>query len=149
MALATDDRSAEGTLRLGATDHNLRLAIAAGLPAETAFRLVTLNPARLMRLTPRVGQIAPGRYADIVLLDDVAGVGIAEIWADGQPVAAGGRLTAALPMIDWPLWARRTVQIDRPLSAADFAVSAPPGRATVQAAVLRPFHWADELLLAR
>lgn len=68
LALATDDRSLTETLCQGATDHNLRVAIAAGLPFETAVQLVTLNPARHMRLTPWVGAVAPGRDADLVLL---------------------------------------------------------------------------------
>ncbi len=34
VALTTDDRSATATLRDGATDHNVRTAIAAGLPAR-------------------------------------------------------------------------------------------------------------------
>ena len=71
VAFATDDRSASDTLRIGATDHNVRLAIQSGLAPEIAIQCVTINPARHMRLTPWVGSIAPGRFADVVLLDDV------------------------------------------------------------------------------
>lgn len=148
IALTTDDRSVTETLRLGATDHNLRVAIAAGLPVEVAVQCVTLNPARHMRLTPWVGSLAPGRYGDVVLLaGDPAAVDVAEVWADGQPVAAGGRMLRVEPRIDWPDWATRTMHLPRPLEAADFAIAAPEGRATVQAAVLRPFHWADDFLI--
>ena len=146
VAFATDDRSASETLETGATDRNVRLAIESGLPPEIALQCVTLNPARHMRLTPWVGSLAPGRYADIVLLDDVAGVGIAEVWADGAPVSAGSRYTGPLPRIDWPDWATRSVRIGRDLTAADFAIAAPEGRDTVSAAVLRPFHWTDDFL---
>lgn len=52
IALTTDDRSASDTLKLGATDHNVRLAIEAGLAPEIAIQCVTINPARHMRLTP-------------------------------------------------------------------------------------------------
>ena len=147
VALTTDDRSVSETLRLGATDHNLRVAIGAGLPFEVAVQCVTLNPARHMRLTPWVGSLAPGRYGDVVLLaGDPAQVEVAEVWADGRPVAANGRMLAPEPRIDWPDWATRTVHLPRPLAAADFAIAAPEGRSTAQAAVLRPFHWADEFL---
>ncbi|MEK1900272.1 MAG: amidohydrolase family protein, partial [Rhizobium sp.] len=81
IALTTDDRSASDTLKLGATDYNVRLAIEAGLAPEIAIQCVTINPARHMRLTPWVGSIAPGRYADIVLLSDVATFQIAKVWA--------------------------------------------------------------------
>ncbi|MGO4842661.1 adenine deaminase, partial [Rhizobiaceae sp. 2RAB30] len=43
VAFATDDRSASDTLRLGATDYNVRLAIEAGLPPEIAIQAVTIN----------------------------------------------------------------------------------------------------------
>lgn len=146
FGLCTDDRSASDTLKLGATDHNVRLAIESGLAPEIAIQLVTINPARHMRLTPWVGAIAPGRYADLVLLDDVATLGIAQVWADGRQVSDGKRYTAEVPRIDWPDWARKTVNIQRRLTAADFAIPAAPGRQTMQAALLRPFHWDDNFI---
>jgi adenine deaminase len=147
IALTTDDRSVTETLRLGATDHNLRVAIAAGLPFEVAVQCVTLNPARHMRLTPWVGSLAPGRYGDVVLLaGDPAAVDVVEVWADGRLVAQGGQMMLAEPALRWPDWVTQTVHLPRPLEVADFAILAPEGRDTVQAAVLRPFHWADEFL---
>jgi len=146
IAFTTDDRSASDTLRLGASDHNVRLAIGEGLAPETAIGCVTLNPARHMRLTPWVGSLAPGRFADIVLLSDPAQLEIAEMWADGQQVSTGSRYTGPLPAIDWPDWATRTVNVGRQLAAEDFAIAAPEGRQSVQAAVLRPFHWTDDFL---
>jgi adenine deaminase len=146
FALCTDDRSCSDTMKLGATDHNVRLAIEAGLAPEIAIQLVTINPARHMRLTPWVGSIAPGRFADLVLLDDVSSLSIAEVWADGAQVARGRDYVGALPRIEWPDWATRTVAIDRELTAADFAIVAPEGRESVSAALLRPFHWSDEFI---
>lgn len=146
IALTTDDRSASDTLKLGATDHNVRLAIQAGLAPEIAIQCVTINPARHMRLTPWVGSIAPGRYADIVLLSDVETFEIAKVWADGRQVSEGKTFLPEVPQIDWPEWARKTVNIGRHLTADDFAIKAPPGRETMTAAVLRPFHWTDDFL---
>lgn len=147
IAFATDDRSASDTLKLGATDHNVRLAIQSGLAPEIAIQCVTINPARHMRLTPWVGMLAPGRYADIVLLSDVARFEIARVWADGRPVSEGTTYLPAVPAIDWPDWATKTIHIGRTLSADDFALAAAPGRTTMQAAVLRPYHWADDFLV--
>jgi adenine deaminase len=146
FALTTDDRSCSDTLRMGATDHNVRLAIRSGLAPEIAIQMVTINPARHMRLTPWVGALAPGRFADVVLLDDLEGLSISEVWADGAQVSEGPRYLPPVPRIDWPDWATRTVKIDRPLTADDFAIPAAPGRTTMTAALLRPFHWADDFL---
>ncbi len=148
FALCTDDRSCSDTMKLGATDHNVRLAIEAGLAPEIAIQMVTINPARYMRLTPWVGSIAPGRFADLVLLDDVQSLSIAEVWADGEQVSQGRDYAKPVPQIDWPDWATQTVRIDREMTAADFAVAAPEGRDVVSAALLRPFHWADDFITA-
>ncbi|CAN7143644.1 adenine deaminase [Devosia sp. LjRoot3] len=146
FALCTDDRSASDTMKLGATDHNVRLAMEAGLPLEIAVQLVTINPARHMRLTPWVGAIAPGRFADLVLLDDEQTLGIAEVWADGLQVSAGKTYTADVPKIDWPEWATSSVNVQRQLTTEDFAIAAPANRQSVNAALLRPFHWHDEFI---
>jgi adenine deaminase len=143
VAFTTDDRSASNTLSMGATDHNVRKAIACGLTPEIAIQCVTINPARHMRLTPLVGSLAPGRFADVVLLEDVASVAIHSVWADGALVCERGVYLGQVPRIAWPDWATRTINIGRALTDADFAIAAAPGRATMQAALLRPFHWAD------
>jgi imidazolonepropionase-like amidohydrolase len=50
--------------------HNeLALMVRAGLTPLEALRTATINPARAMNLEKEVGQIAPGMYADLVLLD--------------------------------------------------------------------------------
>ncbi len=146
FALCTDDRSCSDTMKLGATDRNVRLAIEAGLSPEIAIQLVTINPARHMRLTPWVGSIAPGRFADLVLLDDVQSLSIAEVWADGEQVSKDRGYIKPVPQIAWPDWATQTVKIDRELTAADFAIAAPAGRNQVSAALLRPFHWSDDFI---
>ncbi|MBB3458308.1 adenine deaminase [Rhizobium sp. BK313] len=146
IAFTTDDRSASDTLRLGATDYNARLAIEAGLAPEIAIQCVTLNPARHMRLTPWVGSLAPGRFADIVLLSDLSTFEIEKVWADGTQVSEKKRYLPQVPRIEWPDWAANTIHIGRSIVAEDFRINAEAGRETMNAAVLRPYHWADEFL---
>ena len=141
IAFTTDDRSASHTLAFGATDHNARLAIESGLAPEVAIQCVTINPARHMRITPYVGSLTPGRFADVVLLEDVPTLKVAQVWADGAQVSDGPRYTGYVPQIDWPSWATDTINIKRRLTADDFALKAKPGRNTMKAAVIRPFHW--------
>jgi adenine deaminase len=147
VAFTTDDRSASETLELGASDYNVRHAIHYGLAPEIAIQCATINPARHMRIDQWVGSITPGRYADIVLLDDVQTLSIAHVYADGRLASNGKQFVGTAPAIDWPDWARKTMNIGRRLSAADFAIAAAPGRATMTAAVLRPFHWTDDYLV--
>ncbi len=144
VAFTTDDRSASHTLELGASDHNARVAIEAGLAPEVAIQCLTINPARHMRITPFVGSLAPGRFGDVVLLSDVSKLEIAEVWADGAQVSEGKRYLGDVPKIEWPEWATKTVNIKRTIKPEDFELRAEPGRTTMKAAVIRPFHWHPE-----
>jgi adenine deaminase len=146
IAFTTDDRSASNTLKYGATDYNARTAIEQGVPPEIAIQCVTINPARHMRLTPWVGSISPGRFADVVLLDDVTTLKIAEVWADGRRVSEGKNYISEVPKIQWPKSVTHTVNITRTLTADDFAIVADAGRETMNAALLRPFHWHDDFI---
>jgi adenine deaminase len=92
-------------------------------------------------LTPFVGSLAPGRYADVVLLSDVPSLKIGKVWADGAQISEGKTYTGPIPRIAWPSWATNTINIKRKVTATDFALKAAPGRATMKAAVIRPFHW--------
>ncbi|MBV9516498.1 MAG: adenine deaminase [Hyphomicrobiales bacterium] len=144
IGFTTDDRSASHTLELGASDHNARLAIESGLAPEIAIQCATINPARHMRLTSFVGSLAPGRFADVVLLSDVPSLEIEKVWADGTQVSEGKCYIKEVPRIEWPAWATNTVNIRRKVTAQDFALAAEPGRETMKAAVIRPFHWHPE-----
>jgi len=146
VCMTTDDRNAETTLRKGAMDYNLRCAIEKGVPVEVAYSMGSLNTARHFRIDHWVGSIAPGRYADVVLLSDPKAVRIHSVYADGRLVSEGGRPLVPVPRIDWPDWATKTVHFGGPVSAADFAVRAPPGRDTVQAAILAPSYFKPDFM---
>jgi N-acetylglucosamine-6-phosphate deacetylase len=66
--LATTRSLAGSTLTM---DEALRRAVRdSGLPIEEAAAAAATNPARVLGLEDRLGSIAPGRRADLVVLDD-------------------------------------------------------------------------------
>ena len=52
-------------------DHVVRRAISLGLTPLQALQAVTLKPATYSGLESDIGGIAPGRFADIVLIDNL------------------------------------------------------------------------------
>ncbi len=140
VAVTTDDRNAETTLRRGAMDHNIRCAIENGVAPEVAYTLGSYNTARHFRIDHLVGSLTPGRYADLVLLSDPQRVQIRAVYSDGIKVSEDYKMLVPVAHIEWPEWATKTVNLGRKIEAADFAVAAPLGRTTVQAAVVPPFH---------
>ena len=147
LAVTTDDRSARDTFKLGSMDYNIRTVIEAGLDPMEAYRLGSYNSARHFRIDPYVGSLAPGRFADLVVLEDVESVKIKEVWANGEKVSEGERFLPEIPKIPWPKWATQTIHIERSLRASDFAIPSPKaGIDSAKAAVIRPFHWEDDFL---
>ena len=140
VAVTTDDRNAETTLRRGGMDYNIRCAIENGVPVEIAYTLGSYNTARHFHIDHLVGSLTPGRYADVVLLSDPEQVKIKSVYADGIKVSEDYKMLVPVPKIAWPEWATKTVNLGGKIVAADFAVPAPTGRTTVQAAVVPPFH---------
>ena len=145
VSVTTDDRDVFATQQLGSMDYNIRIAIEAGVPPADAYRMGSYNTARHFRIEHLVGAIAPGRYADIVFLDDVEAVSVAQVIAKGKLAAKDGEYLLPIPEIEYPEWARGTFDTGRPIVASDLRIEAPEGRETADVALLRPFYFAPEL----
>jgi adenine deaminase len=97
--------------------------------------MATINAATLMRLDRHLGAVAPGRLADLAIVDDLRTFEVAAVVHHGVLVSSGSQLTAALPRFAHPAWARDTMRLPAPVAASDLAHAAEdPGAdaATVQ-----------------
>lgn len=145
VGLAVDDRTAADLIDRGSMDHEVRAAIALGVPAITAYQMATINNAAHWQVSHLHGMLAPGRYADVLLVSDLEKVTVDRVIASGRLVAARGRLTGPLPESPIDPSLRNTVRLSRDLRAADFEVLAPPNRRDAQAYVLPPRYFSREL----
>ena len=84
--LVSDDRHPDDLISKGHLDAILRRAVALGLDAIQALRMVTINPALRFDLKLR-GAIAPGYLADLVVLADLTDFMVEQVYKNGQPVA--------------------------------------------------------------
>jgi adenine deaminase len=89
--LVSDDRHPHTLAREGHLDDLLRRAVAAGLDAVSALRMVTLNPARCFGLSGW-GAVAPGYVADLVVVEDLQGFRVRQVFQAGRLVAEDGEL---------------------------------------------------------
>ena len=119
------------------------------MPPHIAYTLGSYNTARHFRIDHLVGSLAPGRYADVVLLSDPERVTIDRVYADGLLVSENYKPVVPVPKIDWPEWATKTVDLGATISASDFVVAAPNGRTTVTAAILSPFYHEPNFMTER
>jgi adenine deaminase len=136
VLLCTDDRHSGTLLRDGHMDDVVRTAIRAGIPAMTAIQMATLNTAEHFGVANDVGSIAPGRFADILIVGDLNEMTVDELIAAGDVVARRGTLEIEIPPFAYPESARRSVRIPRRLAASDFDVRAPAGIEAVECRVI-------------
>ncbi len=120
--LCTDDSHAATLVQEGHMDRVLRHAISEGLSPMTAIQMMTINAAEHFGLTKEMGMIAPGRWADVLLVNDLLNFKADVVVAKGQVIAENGELLIKLPVVKYPKWATKSVHLKRNLKAADFAL---------------------------
>ena len=120
--LCTDDSHAATLTEEGHMDRVLRHAISEGLNPMTAIQMMTINSAEHFGLTKEMGMIAPGRWADVVLVEDLMNFKAEMVIAKGQIIAENGKLMIDLPAVKYPKWATKSVHLKRTLKPQDFAL---------------------------
>ena len=85
----------------GITDHLIRIALKEGMDPICAYRMVTINPAVYFGLDHRIGGIAPGRDADMVILEDIHNPTPETVISRGRIVSEKGNLVEAFPKVEW------------------------------------------------
>ncbi|NUM47462.1 MAG: adenine deaminase [Anaerolineales bacterium] len=124
--LCTDDSHAGTLYHEGHMDRVVRHAIAQGLKPITVLQMATINTAEHFGLSRDLGQIAPGRYADIVLVPNLIEFTPTHVFAKGQLIAQNGQLLIDLPTYTYPNWLTHSIHLGHPLTAEDFRLALTP-----------------------
>ncbi len=133
VALCTDDRQPPDLLDEGGIDAMLRLAIAGGVDPVEAIRLATLNPAEYFGLADR-GAIAPGRRADLVVVEELDDFRALAVYVAGRPVAREGAvLDGVIPDVPRATPPAPSMRVD--WDRVDLAIPADGARARVIRAI--------------
>ena len=124
----SDDRDCASLLHDGHLDATLRLAVAAGLDPLRAIRLATFNVADYWRLDS-VGAVAPGYWANLVVLDDLRDFHVRQVFYQGHLVAQDGEalFDASAPV---PEALRNTIRL-APLTAEQLRLEPADARQAV------------------
>ena len=134
--LVTDDSHAQTISQDGHMDRVLRHAIEQGLDPVTAIQMMTINTAEHFGLSKEMGMIAPGRWADVVLVKDLNAFKADLVIAKGQVIAEGGKWKVSLPKFRYPSWATKSVKLKRRLKAGDFRLKVSSPKSQVKANVI-------------
>jgi adenine deaminase len=135
IAFCTDDRIPADLIDQGSIDSMVREAIAFGIDPITALRMATLNTAEWFGLHER-GAIAPGRVADLVIVDSLAEFRVRQVYAAGKLVAEDGSLASGVEIapIAVPENVGGSVRVD--WHTLNLRVAVPAGHAAPQIRVI-------------
>ena len=124
----TDDRHPEDILKEGHIDNNIRLAIKNGVPAVTAIQMATINAAKYFKLD-KIGAVAPGYKANLVILNDLESVEIFQVYKKGRLMAEKNKAAFEIkPINDSKM--RNSVNI-KPLEENCFKINLKEGKTKV------------------
>lgn len=125
VIIASDDRHADDLIDYGHLDHSLRLLVnEVGLDPITAIQICTINPARHL-LRPDLGNIAPGRKANLIIVDNLKQFTVRDVISQGKHVAHNGKLFSPFSNQSYPEWSLRTVKPIFIPELSDFSIFGP------------------------
>ena len=129
----TDDKNARDLLEKGHLDDHLKRLVQAGVPAERAVIMATLNVAECYGLKGR-GAVAPAYFADLTLVEDMKDFRVRAVFKEGELTAENGKalFTAERYL---PKSVLGTVHVKEP-KESDFAIPCKSGK--LRAIVVSP-----------
>jgi adenine deaminase len=133
-SFCTDDVNARDILDYGHLDHMVRLAIKAGVSPMTAIQMASLNSAEAYHIDDTVGSIAPGKDADILLVDQPGTFNVETVISKGQLVSENNEVVASFqpPKRSATLQGKLQHELLKPADF-DYQVDLADGTATVEA----------------
>jgi len=120
--LCTDDSLAATLINDGHMDRVLRHTILQHVDPMIAIQMATINTAQHFGLESELGQIAPGRYADIVLVQDLNDFRVDLVIAKGKVVAENGKNKIEFERINYPNWAIDTIHLPTLVESSQFDI---------------------------
>jgi adenine deaminase len=140
VVLVTDDRHPETLLTEGHINDVVRKAIKEGVDPLTAFQMATLNPAEHFGVSKDLGSIAPGKCADILILNNLEKVSVDTVLADGKIVARKGKITVKLGHPKYPKFVKNSIHLKNRLKPEDLVIKAPFKKGKVKVHVIGIFE---------
>lgn len=123
VILVTDGTNPDVLIKQGYLVDVIQKAVDLGFAPIEAVRMVTLNPAEHFGFDHLIGGIAPGRYADILLLPEPGIMKPELVISGGKIIAEDGRLAVDIPEVPYPQKLLNTAHVNA-VSVSDLTVQA-------------------------
>ncbi|SHF92822.1 Adenine deaminase [Ornithinibacillus halophilus] len=134
--LVSDDMVPEDLLKDGHMNDLIRRTIAQGLDPVEAIQMATINPATHFGFKD-VGILAPGKRANIAIIDDLNQMTIDQVYLNGKLAAEKGELKINLGTYTYPESVKKSMKRG-PVKLEDLQIHAKGSKAKVRSIVAIP-----------
>ena len=122
LILVTDGVEPSALIAKGYMENVVQKAIDCGFEPITAIQMATLNVAEHFSLDHLIGGIAPGRYADLVIIPDLATINAQMVVSNGQIITEDRKLLVPPRKHTFNAESLNTIRLPRELQPSDFAI---------------------------
>ncbi|RPH48102.1 MAG: adenine deaminase [Desulfobacteraceae bacterium] len=122
LALVTDGVTPKDLIEKGYMEYVVQKAIDCGFDPVTAVQMATLNVAEHFSIDNIVGGIAPGRYADMLILPGPRIIRPDYVISKGKILAEKGKLLSSPREHRFSEESRNSINLPRKLKADDFEI---------------------------
>lgn len=102
MLIATDDRNPIDLMEKGHLNYTYKKMVQLGINPIEAIQMMTLNTATHLGLEKEIGGIAPGKRADIIIVNNLEEFNIEMVFAKGEVLFENGKLTFSTQEAKYP-----------------------------------------------
>ncbi len=122
LCFATDDKTPYDLNTEGHLDHCVRKSIELGVDPIKAIQMATINCAEYLGLERELGSIAPGKIADLLVVEDLEKFKVVQVLMGGEITAEKGKMLRVRQRRSYPEFARKTFHLTRKIVPADLEI---------------------------
>ena len=145
--LISDDTHPNTLKEKGHLDYILSRAVEEGIDPVEAIQMATINCAQCFRVDHEIGSIAPGKCADMVLIDDLVKFNVSLTVIDGDIVARDGEMCVEIEEFAFPDYAVDTVHVKDEITPDTFDIIADGDEAKVRVIEIIPARTSTHQLI--
>lgn len=136
LTVVSDGIDPEDLLKKGYMEFVVQKAIDCGFDPVTAVQMATINVAEHFSLSGLIGGIAPGRYADMLIIPDERTIRPNYVISNGCIVAKDGEILVPPRQHTFAQRSLNSVHLPSPMTDADFRITASGGTSSVRVRII-------------
>jgi adenine deaminase len=136
LALVTDGVTPKDLIEKGYMEFVVQKAIDCGFDPVTAVQMATLNVAEHFSLDNIIGGIAPGRYADILIIPNPSTIKPEIVISKGKIIAEQGRVVSSPRKHSFSEASRNSIKLPARIEPSDFEIKTDKSRLEAEVRII-------------